>query len=164
MAGLNGIVDSVRSAANVRIYKYTALIKSASTTTQNKIFGALPTAKNSGAFLGVTIEHFFEPNFFVPQGTDPTTVTGTTPVIYNLQGKVVGIQITGEARFILSADGAVSQGDSLAVADAFGRVNNLTNLALSGTGIFVVGIAMNSASVTNDILIVKLDTGASRTP
>jgi hypothetical protein len=157
MAGINGLALGFRSDANVRINKFTALVKSATNTSdQQHRYAALPGAANAPGVLGVTVEHFVEPNYFVPQGTDPTTVTGSTPTLYNMQGRALTLQVNGVARCI--AAGAVNQGDVLVIADSKGRVNNTANLSITaGTKIYPVGIAQNKTQNANDIVEVLLN-------
>jgi hypothetical protein len=163
MAGLLGLVLAFKADANKRIAKFTVLVKSsANTSGQTARFAAIPGGSNAAGIVGVTIEHFLEPNYFVKEGTDPTTVTGTTPVLYNLQGRPVQVQMNGYAKCI--AAGAVNQGDELLVADAYGRVNNITNLGISaGTLVYVVGIAQNATANANDIVEVLLSFYAKKT-
>ncbi len=149
MAGIQGLVEGFRSDANVRINKFAALVKStANTSTRTAKYAAVPTAANVAGFLGVLVDHFVEPNYFVPQGTVSTTVTGTTPTLYNLQGKAMSLQLNGKARFICAS--AVNQGDELIIADAFGRVQ--TNNIAVGTVANVVAIAEHSTSAAEDIV------------
>ena len=153
MAGINGLTVSFRSQSNVRIYKFTALVKDTTDTTQNQQFAGLPAAANAPGILGVLTDHFVEPNYFVPQGTNPATVTGTTPVLYNLTGRSMTLQVNGVARCI--AAGAINQGDLVNVADNFGRVKTVNETA--GTKVFPVGIAQNSTQNANDIVEVLLN-------
>jgi hypothetical protein len=159
MAGINGLALGFRSDANVRIYKFTALVKStANTSNQQHRYAALPGASNAAGVLGVSVEHFVEPNYFVPEGTNPTTVTGTTPVLYDMEGRALTLQVNGVARCL--AAGAVNQGDLLVIADAYGRVNNTANLSISaGTKVYPVGIAQNQTSDANDVVEVLLAFG-----
>lgn len=153
MAGINGLTVSFRSQSNVRIYKFTALVKDTTDTTQNQQFAGLPAAANAPGILGVLTDHFVEPNYFVPQGTNPTTVTGTTPVLYNLTGRGMTLQVNGVARCI--AAGAINQGDLVNVADNFGRVKTVNEA--TGTKVFPIGIAQNSTQNANDIVEVLLN-------
>jgi hypothetical protein len=156
MSGINGLTMSFRAQANVRIAKFSVLVKDAADTTQNQQYAGLPSVVNSPGVLGVTFDHFVEPNYFVPQGTNPTTVTGTTPLLYNLTGRAVAVQVNGIARCY--AGGAVNQGDQLVVADVYGRVNNLANLNIAaGTKIYPVGVAQNSSQNANDVVEVLLN-------
>ncbi|HUY12406.1 MAG TPA: hypothetical protein VMX16_02095 [Terriglobia bacterium] len=153
---MNGLTISFRAQANVRIAKFTVLVKDATDTTQNQQYTGLPGVLNAPGVLGVSIDHFVEPNYFVPQGTNPATVTGTTPLLYNLTGRSIALQVNGIARCY--AAGAVNQGDQLVIADAFGRVNSLANLAIAaGTKIYPVGIAQNSTQNLNDVVEVLLN-------
>ncbi|MGH9434846.1 MAG: hypothetical protein ACRD06_02465 [Terriglobia bacterium] len=156
MAGINGLTVAFRSQANVRIYKFTVLVKDTADTTQNQQYAMLPAAANAAGVLGVLTEHFVEPNYFVPQATNPTTVTGTTPVLYNLAGRGMALQVNGLARCL--AAGAVNQGDLLVIADAYGRVTNTTGAGLAaGTKTYAVGSAQNSTQNANDVVEVLLN-------
>jgi hypothetical protein len=156
MAGINGLTISFRVQSNVRIAKFTVLVKDTTDTTQNQQYAMLPTAANAPGVLGVTLDHFVEPNYFVPQGTNPTTVTGTTPALYNLTGRSIAVQVNGIARCY--AAGAVNQGDQLVIADVYGRVNNLANLTLAaGTKVYPVGVAQNSTQNPNDVVEILLN-------
>ncbi|MGH9406345.1 MAG: hypothetical protein ACRD3D_10990 [Terriglobia bacterium] len=156
MAGINGLALAFRAQQNQRIYKFSVLVKDTADTTQNQQYAGLPATANAPGVMGVLTEHFVEPNYFVPQGTNPATVTGTTPVLYNLAGRGLPLQVNGVARCI--AAGAVSQGDVLVVADNYGRVNNTGNLSLAaGTKIFPVGVAQNSTQNANDTVSVLLN-------
>lgn len=153
MAGLLGLVLAFKADASKRIHKFTVLAKSATQTSgQKDRYAAIPAAANAPGILGVAIEHFVEPNYFVKEGTDPTTITGTTPVLYNLTGRPIPLQVNGYAKLI--AAGAISQGDGLNVADAYGRVKTVNES--SGTKVYVVGIAQNNVSNANDIVEVLL--------
>ncbi|MGH9358550.1 MAG: hypothetical protein ACRD22_13755 [Terriglobia bacterium] len=156
MAGINGLTVAFRAQQNQRVYKFTALVKDTADTTQNQQYAGLPAAANAAGVLGISVEHFVEPNYFIAQGTDPTTITGTAPVLYNLKGRGITLQVNGIARCI--AAGAVSQGDQVVIADVYGRVNNLANLSIAaGTKIYPVGIAQNSTQNANDIVEVVLN-------
>ncbi|MGH9342787.1 MAG: hypothetical protein ACRD19_03370 [Terriglobia bacterium] len=158
MAGINGLALAFRAQQNQRIYKFSALVKDTADTTQSQLYAGLPAGPNAPGVLGVLTEHFVEPNYFVPQATNPTTVTGTTPVLYNLAGRGLALQVNGVARCI--AAGAVNQGDLLVVADNYGRVNNTANLSIAaGAKIYPVGIAQNGTLNVNDIVEVLLNFG-----
>jgi hypothetical protein len=156
MAGINGLTVGFRSGVNERIAKFLVLVKDTSLTVQNQQYVTLPGAANAPGVMGVTIEHFVEPNYFVPQGTPPESFTGSTPTLYNLEGRGLTLQVNGIARCY--AAGAVNQGDMLVVADEYGRVNNTSNLSISGsTMIYTVGIAQNTTGATNDVVEVLLN-------
>jgi hypothetical protein len=149
MAGINGLTEGFRSDANVRINKFAALVKSTvNSSTRTAKYAAVPAETNAAGFLGVLVDHFVEPNYFVPQGTVSTTVTGTTPTLYSLQGKGMTLQVNGKARFICAS--AVNQGDELIIADAYGRVQ--TNNVATGGVAYVVGIAEHSTAAAEDIV------------
>lgn len=151
---------AVRADANVRICAHSAMIKSSvNTSTFQDEYAALPTGSNQGPVIGVTAEHFFEPNFFgFKQGTDPTTITGTTPTApYNMQTKPVAVYGQGDYAYVYAA-GAVNQGDVLVVADVYGRVNSVTNLSIAnGTEIFPVGVAQGQTTGVNQLVKVALN-------
>jgi hypothetical protein len=149
MAGINGLCVGFRSDANVRINKFVAMVKStANVSSRTGKYAAVPGAANAAGFMGVLIEHFVEPNYFVPEGTVSTTVTGTTPTLYNMLGKGMTLQVNGKARFICAS--AVNQGDELIIADTYGRV--MTNNIATGTVANVVGIAEHSTVNAEDIV------------
>jgi hypothetical protein len=156
MAGINGLTISFRSGVNERISKFLCLVKDTSLTVQNQQYVTLPGAANAPGVLGVTIEHFVEPNYFVPQSTAPESFTGTAPVLYDLEGRAIQLQVNGIAR--VYAAGAVNQGDMLVIADEYGRVNNTANLSISaGTKIYTVGIAQNTTVEADDVVEVLLN-------
>jgi hypothetical protein len=149
MAGINGLALGFRADANVRINKFVAMVKSTvNPSTQNQIYAKVPTGSNAAGFLGVLVDHFVEPNYFVPEGTVSTTVTGTTPTLYNLQGKGMTLQVNGVARGICAS--AVNQGDLLIIADSSGRL--MTNNVAVGTQANIVGIAQNTTGAAEDIV------------
>jgi hypothetical protein len=154
MAALNGLVLGFRSDASVRINKFTALVASSvNTSTQSQQYTAVPTGPNASGVLGVSVEHFVEPNYFVPQGTNPTTVTGSTPTLYNLMNRGISLQVNGVARCI--AAGAINQGQLVNIADQYGRVKAVNEAA--GTTIYPVGLAMHNVTNVNDIVQVELN-------
>jgi glutamate synthase domain-containing protein 3 len=149
MAGINGLTEGFRADANVRINKFAAMVKSvANTSNRTAKYAAVPTASNAAGFLGVLVDHFVEPNYFVPEGTVSTTVTGTVPTLYNMMGKGMTLQVNGKARFICAS--AVNQGDELIIADAYGRV--MTNNITTGNVAYVVGIAEHATVNAEDIV------------
>ena len=149
MAGINGLALGFRADANVRINKFVAMVKSTvNPSTQNQIYAKVPTGSNAAGFLGVMVDHFVEPNYFVPEGTVSTTVTGTTPTLYNLAGKGMTLQVNGHGRFICAS--AVAQGDELIIADSSGRL--MTNNVAVGTQANIVGIAQNTTGAAEDIV------------
>ena len=149
MAGINGLALGFRADANVRINKFVAMVKSSTnTSTRTAKYAAVPTGANAAGFLGTLVDHFVEPNYFVPEGTVSTTVTGTTPTLYNLQGKGMTLQVNGVARGICAS--AVNQGDLLIIADSSGRL--MTNNVAVGTQANIVGIAQNTTGAAEDIV------------
>jgi hypothetical protein len=157
MAGINGLTLGFRSDANVRVHKFSVLVKSsANTSTQKAQYAALAAAQNASGVLGVLTEHFVEPNYFVAQGTNPTTVTGTAPTLYNLANRAMSLQVNGIARCL--AAGAINQGDTLIVADNYGRVQSLATAGLAaGTAAFTVGVAQHNVANPNDVVQVRLE-------
>jgi hypothetical protein len=166
MAGINGLTVAFRSGQNMRISKFLVLVKDTTDTTQNQQYAKLPgeavngnmttATPNAPGVLGVTIEHFIEPNYFVPQSTPPESFTGSTPALYNLLGRGLTLQVNGIAK--VYAAGAVNQGDLLVIADQYGRVNNTANLSIAaGTKIYTVGIAQNSTAEADDVVEVLLN-------
>jgi hypothetical protein len=155
MAGpTNGLTLGFRSDGNVRINKFTALVQStANPSTQSQQFAAVPAGANAPGVLGVTVEHFVEPNYFVPQGTNPTTVTGTTPTLYNLEGRGLTLQLNGVARCIAASP--INQGQLVNIADNYGRVKAVNEAA--GTTVYPVGLAMHNVVNVNDIVQVELN-------
>jgi len=166
MAGINGLAEGFRADNNLRINKFACLVKSnVNASTRVLKYAALPGAwsntptggpagtpqgqgANAQGFLGALIDHFVEPNYFVPQGTVSTTVTGTTPTLYNLQGKGMTLQVNGKARGICAS--AVNQGDELIIADQYGRLQ--TNNIAAGNVAYVVGIAEHGTVSPEDIV------------
>lgn len=155
MAGaMNGLTLGFRADTNVRISKFTALVQStANPSTQSQQFAAVPGAANAAGVLGVTVDHFVEPNYFVPQGTDPTTVTGTTPALYNLANRGLTLQVNGVARCV--AAGAINQGQLVNIADRYGRVKAVNESA--GTTVYPVGMALHNVTNANDVVQVELN-------
>jgi len=158
MAGINGLALGFRSDANVRVNKFSVMVKSSvNTSTQKAHYAAVPNAQNASGILGVLTEHFVEPNYFVPQGTNPTTVTGTTPQLYNLTNRGITLQVNGVARCICGVT-PVNQGDVLVVADNYGRVQSLATSGIaSGSAFYAVGIALHGVTNVNDIVQVNLE-------
>lgn len=167
MAGLDGITRTYQLYTSVRVAKFTALIGSPSNSgsTTGAIYLALPSGQNQGPVKGVTISYWVEPNQFYQEDTDPSTITGTTPAApyatflggtSTINGPTV--QISGQARCYVSAAGAVKDGDVVVIADAYGRVNNCTNLSIGATTlIYPVGIARSAGPNTNDVILVDLN-------
>lgn len=154
MEPTNGLVLGFRSDANVRIAKFTVLVKSSlNSSTQGQQYAAVPGGANASGILGVTIEHFVEPNYFVPQGTDPSTVTGSTPTLYNMQNRGLSLQVNGVARVI--ATGAINQGQLVNIADAYGRVKAVNEAA--GATAYIVGRALHNVANENDVLQLELN-------
>jgi hypothetical protein len=158
MAGINGLTVAFRSGVNERIAKFLVLVKDTTDTTQNQQYAIPPSGANAAGVLGVTIEHFVEPNYFVPQGTAPESFTGSTPVLYNLKGRGLTLQVNGIAK--VYAAGAVNQGDLLVVADSYGRVTNTAGASISsGSKAYAVGIAQNTTAAADDVVEVLLNFG-----
>jgi len=125
----------------------------ANASTQGQQFAGLPAAANAAGVLGVTVEHFVEPNYFVPQGTNPATVTGTPPTLYNLQSRGLTLQVNGVARCI--AAGPINQGQLVNIADNYGRVKAVNEAA--GTTVYPVGMALHNVTAANDVVQVELN-------
>jgi len=157
MAAINGLALGFRSDANVRVYKFSVLVKSsANTSTQKSQYAAVPTGQNASGILGVLTEHFVEPNYFVVQGASPMAVTGTAPTLYNMANRSMTLQVNGVARCL--AAGAINQGDMLIVADSYGRVQSLAGAGLTaGTTVYTVGVAQHGVSNANDVVQVRLE-------
>ncbi len=139
---------------NVRVVRGTALsTPTVNTSTQYDRWVGLPSAQNA-VFDGAAAEDFFETGYTYTSGTDPSTVTGTTPAApYNLQGKRISIALRGVLPML--AAGAISQGAPVIIADAFGRVQPASVLA-SGSNANVVGKAKTPASAVNDYVFVDI--------
>ena len=172
MPGANSANLTYRLSSNVRVAKYTGLVKDATDSTATRFFASVPTAPSGGngpwqkAPAGVTLEQYVEPNQFYPEDTDPTTITGTTPSGgYTLGGTGVGLDrgITlaeRGARIRCYAAGAINAGDKVCIADQYGRVNNYANLALAGgTRLFTLGTAVSKSTAANDVIFVDLNPG-----
>ena len=155
MAGVsNGLTLGFRSDANIRIYKFTALVQSmVNPSTQSQQFAAVPAGPNAPGVLGVTIEHFVEPNYFVPQATNPAAVTGSTPTLYNMQGRGLTLQLNGVARCIAASP--INQGQLVNIADNYGRVKAVNES--TGTTVYPVGMALHNVSNVNDVVQVELN-------
>ena len=162
MAAINGLALGFRSDANVRAHKFTVMVKStANSSTQKAQYAAVPAAQNAAGVLGVLTEHFVEPNYFVPQGTNPTSVTGSAPTLYSLTNRGMTLQVNGVARCI--AAGAINQGDTLIVADGYGRVQSLATSGITaGTTVYTVGTAEHGVSAVNDVVQVRLNFGQTK--
>ncbi len=139
---------------NVRVVRGTALsTPTVNTSTQSDRWVGLPSAQNA-VFEGVAAEDFFETGFSYTSGTDPSTVTGTTPASpYNLQGKRISTALRGY--FPMLAAGAISQGAPVIIADAFGRVQPASVLG-AGSNANVIGKAKTPASALNDYVFVDI--------
>ncbi len=145
------------SDGNVRIVAHTALIQG--TVTPSVFHGVqvkLPTAANTGPIVCVTELNFFEPNYFsYAKGTDPTTVTATTPTLYTLTGKAIAGIISGLTYCI--AAGVLAAGDVVLAADIYGRVNNMANLGFgAGTLVYPVGIVQHATTAANQLVETSL--------
>ena len=67
----------------------------------------------------------------------------------------VGMQLGRDARL---AAGAINQGDTLIVADNYGRVQSLSAAGLAaGTTGFTVGVAQHAVAAANDVVQVRLE-------
>ena len=71
------------------------------------------------------------------------------------------LQVNGVARAI--AAGAINQGDTLIVADSYGRVQSLATSGITaGTTVYTVGTAEHGVSAVNDIVQVRLEFGQTK--
>ena len=167
MAGLNGLVKSFKSDANIRAFKYTVFVKSgALTSTQRDYFASLPAGVNAAGILGVLVEHFHEDNYFIrqPVGTAgagtyyPENITGTTPGSgWDLTYKPLSLLIDGEG-YAIAGVAAVPQGDPLIIADAYGRVYGLSNWIAAtspkpGDTYYALGYAQHGTSNLDDYIL-----------
>jgi hypothetical protein len=145
---------------NVRVVRGTALsTPTVNTSTQFDRWVGLPSGQNA-VFEGVAAEDFVETGFSYVAGTDPSTVTGTTPAApYNLQGKRISAVLRG--MFPMLAAGAITQGAPVIIADAFGRVQPASVLA-AGSNANVVGKAKTPAAAVNDYVYVDVAPSVQR--
>lgn len=153
----NNFTRTVRMKQNKRIFKYTALVIDAADSNQQNIYADIPGAANATGFMGfLNDQHFIEPGglYFVPQGTNPTTVTGSVPGTYSLAGRNATIVNQGET-FAIAA-GVVAEGDLLAIADSSGRVNNMANLGLTISTANIVARALQPSTAANDLIRVRI--------
>jgi len=141
--------------ANKRILAHTALVQGTGTASAfHGVYVKLPAAANAGPVVCVTELNFFEPNYFgYAKGTDPTTVTGSTPVLYDMSGKVIAGLVSG-LTLVWSA-AAISAGDLVIIADVYGRVK--TNDVAANTLVNPVGIAQHAVTAANHLVEVLLD-------
>ena len=167
MSGVDGLVRTYRLSSSVRWAKFCALIidPTNTTTVTGALFVKPPTSSNQGPVQGVTVEHYVEPNYFVAEDTDPSTISGTTPnsPYASMLGGTAPLQIgpslqyTGQARCYVTASGSITPGKLVLIADAYGRVDSASHLGISGgTLIYPVGIARSASSGTNSIVLVEL--------
>jgi hypothetical protein len=153
MEGVLGPI-AAKLDTNVRVVRGTALsTPSVNTSTQYDRWVGLPSGQNA-VFEGAAAEDFFETGYTYTAGTDPSTITGTTPAApYNLQGRRISIALRGVLPML--AAGAINQGALVIVADAFGRVQPASVLA-SGSNANIVGKAKTPASAVNDYVFVDI--------
>ena len=143
---------SMKSDTSVRILKYSAVVGTgvANTSTFLATYVKLPPSSSPWLqqVFGVVEQDFLDPNQFFTQGIDYTTVNGvawTSPYVGAGVGKNIMVAIKG-ITWVYAA-GTVAAGDLLLPADAFGGVNNPTNLSIAGsTKVFPVGIAQKPAT------------------
>lgn len=145
---------AARLDTNVRVVRGTVMTPgTVNTSTQSDIYVALPSGAN-GVFAGVAAEDFLETGYKFDSTVDPSTVTGTTPVLpYDLQGK--RIPIVRRGRFPLIAAGSIADRSFVKIADHYGRVTAVGGES-SGTVVNVVGQALHPASAVNDIVEVDV--------
>src|SRR5712692_4569630 len=148
------VPSAAKLDTNVRVVRGTAFsTPSVNTSTQFDYWVGLPSGQNA-VFEGAAAEDFFETGYTYTAGTDPSTVTGTTPAApYILQGKRVAVVKRG--MFPMLAAGAITQGAPVIIADAFGRVQPASVLS-SGSNANVIGKAKNPASAVNDYVFVDI--------
>jgi len=158
---MNARTRTVQATQNIRIHKYSAIVASAAAIakgSQKAVYGDVPAGVNGAGFLGFSLDHFIEPGglYHVAQGTAPTAVTGTTPTSYSLADKNLTVAYEGEC-FAIAA-GVVAEGDLLAIADVYGRVDSLGNLSLTtpGTIANVVAKALTPSAQANDFIRVRI--------
>ncbi|MGC2234250.1 MAG: hypothetical protein WBA09_22305 [Candidatus Acidiferrum sp.] len=166
MAGLDGLTRTYRLSSSVRVAKFTALIADATdtTSTTGAVFAKIPTGSNSGRVVGVTLNHWVEPNQFYQEDTDPSTITGTTPAspyatLLGGTSNDIGptVQHTGQVRCYAASGAVITAGQIVVIADVYGRVDSASHLAISGgTKIYPVGLAVTAASATNVVVLVEL--------
>jgi hypothetical protein len=166
MAGLDGLTRTYRLSTSVRVAKFSALISDSTdtTTTVGAIFAKVPTGSNSGPCVGVTLNHWVEPNQFYQEDTDPSTITGTTPAspyasMLGGTSNDIGptVQYTGQARCYAASGATITAGQIVVIADVYGRIDSASHLAIAGgTKIYPVGIARTAASATNVVVLVEL--------
>lgn len=166
MSGIDGRTRTYRLSSSVRVAKFTALIADATDTTNitGALFMKVPSGSNQGPVQGVTIEHWVEPNYFVQEDTDPSTITGTTPAApYATMLGGTGIQngptvqYTGQAR-CYAASANITAGSIVVIADTYGRVDTPASLGIAGgTRIYPVGIARSKSANVNDVVLVELN-------
>ncbi len=159
MEGVLGPV-AAKLDTNVRVVRGTALsTPTVNTSTQADRWVGLPSGQNA-VFEGCAAEDFFETGYTYTAGTDPSTVTGTTPAApYNLQGRRVATVLRGV--FPMLASQAISQGVQVIIADAFGRVQPASVLS-AGSNANVVGKAKTPASAINDYVFVDVAPSVQR--
>jgi hypothetical protein len=153
MEGVLGPI-AAKLDTNVRVVRGTALsTPSVNTSTQYDRWVGLPSGQNA-VFEGAAAEDFFETGYAYTAGTDPSTITGTTPAApYNLQGRRISIALRGVLPMLAAA--AIGQGALVIIADAFGRVQPASVLA-SGSNANIVGKAKTPASAVNDYIFVDI--------
>ena len=140
------------SDASVRIVAHTALVLgTVKTTTFSEQYVKLPAAANAGPVKCVTLYNFFEPPIVYAgyaTGDDETTVNGQAwggSYAGMGVGKPILGAVTGDLALCIAA-GTFAAGVVLLIADVYGRVDSLANLAASiplnpGDVIYPVGIA-----------------------
>jgi hypothetical protein len=155
------------SDASVRIVAHTALVFGTThASTFSEQYVKLPTGANDGPVKCVTLLNFFEPPIVYANyatGDDPTTVNGVAwagAYAGEGVGKPILGAVTGDVALCIAA-GTFAAGVVVLIADAYGRVDSLANLAASiplnpGDVIYPVGIAQ-TPGVANGFTEVLLD-------
>jgi hypothetical protein len=165
MAGAFGPTDTFRLSTNVRLAKFSCLIKDATDSTQTKWYASVPPSSDAYNYpvAGVTLEQYLEPNQFYPEDTDPTTITGTTPSGGYVLGGVsvsldrgVTLAVSSYVGMRVYAAGAVTAGETVYIADQYGRVSNLAGVGSPSGAIFPVGVSKSKTTAANQILFVDL--------
>jgi len=155
------------SDASVRIVAHTALVLgTANASTFSAQYVKLPTGANTGPVKCVTLLNFFEPPIVYAgyaTGDDPTAVNGQAwsgSYAGMGVGKPILGAVTGDVALCIAA-GTFPAGVVLLIADIYGRVDSLANLAASiplapGDLIYPVGVAQ-TPGVANGFTEALLD-------
>jgi len=160
------------SDASVRIVAHSALVLGTGhPSTFSEQYVMLPAAANGGPVKCVTLMNFFEPPIVYAgyaTGDDETAVTGVAwggTYLGEGIGKPILGAVTGDLAMCIAA-GTFAAGVVLLIADVYGRVDSLANLAASiplapGDTIYPVGIAQ-SPGIVHGFCEVLLDFSPSK--